>query len=289
MRANHDEIFSLLSRQQGVLLRRDCPELGGSLDWLARRGALTQLLPGTYALSAAAEDPVVRMRAARRWAPDGVLRGAAAARVTYWPTAPVGDVAFSVRTRQVRRDGYRLDRRHVPPDLVAEDARWRVTVPALTVLDLCEELGGEAVDTALRLRATTVGQLHDALAAVPRRPGNRLRARLLLDSRSEPWSAAERLAHRLLHEAGIGGWRANHRIVVAGQDYYADVAFPARRLLLEADGRAFHGPERFEEDRARHNELTLAGWTVLHVTWTMLQQPGLLVTLVEQALRTCTR
>ncbi len=289
MRSRHDEIFFLLSQHQGVLRRSDCPELAGSLDWLARRGRLVQLLPGTYVRAGADEDVATRMLAARRWAPDGVLRGTAAARLTFWPDVRVDDVAFSVRTRQVRRPGYRLDRRHVPLDLVVEDAGWRCTAPALTALDLCADVGGTAVDVLLRSRWAGLHQLADALAATSHRPGNRQRLQVLVDSRAEPWSAAERRAHVLLRGAGLGGWVANHPVVVAGHRYFLDIAFVEQRLAVEVDGRQFHDRERFESDRARHNELTAAGWTVLHVTWAMLQQPGLLVCLVAQTLSTCTR
>jgi hypothetical protein len=69
---------------------------------------------------------------------------------------------------------------------------------SLTALDLCETLGGDAIDQALRTRTTTLGLLHQAMELTAARVGNRTRRQLLLDSRAEPWSAAERRFHRLL-------------------------------------------------------------------------------------------
>lgn len=94
---------------------------------------------------------------------------------------------------------------------------------------------------------------------------------MLLDSRDEPWSAAERLGHRLLREAHILGWTANHLVTVSGDCYFIDIAFPALRLAVEIDGRLHEDdPSIFESDRYRQNELVKAGWIVLRFTWAML-------------------
>lgn len=44
--------------------------------------------------------------------------------------------------------------------------------------------------------------------------------------------------------------------------------FDEIRLLIEIDGFAFHTDhDRYEGDRRRQNEFTVAGWTVLRFTW----------------------
>ena len=63
---------------------------------------------------------------------------------------------------------------------------------------------------------------------------------LLLDSRAEPWSKAERLFHSLLRDAGITGWRANRPVVLADSTYYVDVVFRKLKLAIEIDGRLHH-------------------------------------------------
>jgi len=41
------------------------------------------------------------------------------------------------------------------------------------------------------------------------------------------------------------------------------------------DGRAYHGPDRFQSDRTRQNALTAAGCTVLRYTWyDLTERPG---------------
>ena len=50
--------------------------------------------------------------------------------------------------------------------------------------------------------------------------------------------------------------------------YFADVAFPSARWLIEVDGWAAHGTRTaFTEDRRRQNLLELAGWRCLRFTW----------------------
>ena len=72
----------------------------------------------------------------------------------------------------------------------------------------------------------------------PHRAGNLEKLKLLIDSRNEPWSAAERLSHRLLRAAHITGWETNLPVYIDGQVYYLDIAFSGRswRSRLTVDG-----------------------------------------------------
>ena len=110
---------------------------------------------------------------------------------------------------------------------------------------------------------------------------------MLLDSRAEPWSKAERLVHRLYRDAGITGWVGNLKIWVPQlwTSYYLDIAFERQRLACEIDGREFHDTDdAFETDRERQNVIVLCGWTVLRFTWTMLtEQPDHVVWVTRQA------
>jgi very-short-patch-repair endonuclease len=90
-------------------------------------------------------------------------------------------------------------------------------------------------------------------------------------------SEAERRMAALLRNGGLrmggtNGWRANFR--VHGSDSTGewrcrvDFAWPACKLALEIDGRAFHASaESFQADRARAARLVAAGWTVIAFTW----------------------
>jgi hypothetical protein len=70
--------------------------------------------------------------------------------------------------------------------------------------------------------------MYEALRLTPHRAGNGERLRLLIDSRNEPWSAAERLSHRLLRAAGIKDWQANMPVYLHNRIFCIDIAFKQR-------------------------------------------------------------
>jgi very-short-patch-repair endonuclease len=267
------EVASALSAQGGVLCRSDRPELGGALDWLVRQGRLAAVLPGVYSTPDWQQQPAVAMRAALLSHPDGVLVRGAAARVSYWPGAKLDCVELAVPRRVRAQHGFRFSRRVIPADLVIERRGLRFTDPALTAIDLATQESADSIDVVLRTRAATLASMRDALARTPNRSGNKTRLKLLIDSRDEPWSAAERRAHRLLRGAGITGWQSNLPVIVQDRLYYLDIAFRSQRLALEIDGRIHEDdPSLFESDRWRQNALVFAGWRILRFTWAMLER-----------------
>lgn len=280
------EIDRILQRQGGVISRRQHPELIGTIDALLARRELVRLLPGVYAMPMATDLPLTRLRAVQLWDADAVLTHQAAARLTFWPRVTLPQVDLAVRCRVLHRPGYATVRRIVPPELVTERQGLRCTVPALTALDLVDRRGAEPIDVLLHSRQATLDHLYEALAASAGRRGNRHRRQLLLESRENPWSPAERRAHVLLREAGIEGWVGNLEILLHGQCCYIDIGFPRQKLAVEIDGRKFHSDaEVFEQDRWRQNELINAGWRVLRFTWRMLEEtPHLVIAVIREAL-----
>jgi very-short-patch-repair endonuclease len=125
------------------------------------------------------------------------------------------------------------------------------------------------------------------LDLTPRRAGNRARWQLLLDSRAEPWSRAEREAHRVYRRSGITGWVTNHKVVLPEIGIcYLDMAFERERVAAEVDGWQYHCDRSvFETDRVRQNALVLDGWLVLRFTWQLLtEQPDYIARATRAAL-----
>lgn len=285
MRTSHSDIQAVIAKQ-GVIALRAYPDLVGSIRWLVRRGNLQAVLPGVYAPPDTVGSVATRIRAVMAWDPNAVLLAEAAARVSFWPTIRVPAVSCALKHHRQPQRGFHFSRRHVPAELVMANAGLRLTSPAMTALDLCDALGGDAIDEALRTRATTLEHLHRALELTSARFGNAERRRLLLDSRDEPWSAAERKFHRLLREAGITAWKANRPFVLGGSLFFIDVAFRGIKLAIEIDGRLYHsGSEVFETDRWRQNLLILDGWCVLRFTSAMIdERPTEAIAMVGAAL-----
>jgi very-short-patch-repair endonuclease len=283
----HDEVELLLRDGGGLVVRRDHPELGGSFDWLIREGKLVTVLPGVYATPEIAQTWRTRARALALHHRDAVLVGAAAARVSFWPAAPLIQVEAATRCAVKPQAGFSFCRRRIPEELIAVRGGLRYTVPALTAIDLATFECSDAIDIALRVRAATLAGMYEALQMTPHRAGNLERLKLLIDSRNEPWSAAERLSHRLLRAARITGWDTNVPVYIDGQVYYLDIAFKQQKLAIEIDGRRHETDEDlFESDRWRQNALVVAdSWRVLRFTWAMLRNhPGVFVGTVVDAL-----
>jgi very-short-patch-repair endonuclease len=102
--------------------------------------------------------------------------------------------------------------------------------------------------------------------------GNAQLRRLIAQAEPGAEAESERRLHLLLRRARLAGWVAQHPVRLSAGFAYLDVAFPAKRLAIEVDGRRFHDErsDAFERDRARQNELVALGWVVLRFTWRML-------------------
>jgi hypothetical protein len=172
VKTSHFDIHRVLA-QEGVIPLRDDPDLVGSIRWLVRRGDLHAVLPGVYAPRPAFDTFETRIRALMAWDPNAVLVEAAAARVSFWPTIRVPVITCALKHHRQPQDGFRFSRRQLPAELVVRKAGLRYTSPALTALDLCDSLGGDAIDEALRARATTLKHLHRALDLTKARVGKR--------------------------------------------------------------------------------------------------------------------
>jgi len=258
-----ERLLELLRHENGVLVRREHMTVARQIDYGVRTGTLRAVLPGVYT----AFEPTwqARIHAAAAFRPGCVFTGACAALMLWWPEVPINAVSAAVRHDvSGRHGGFCWERRVIPPDLVVDRGGLRMTCPALSILDLIPVLGGTAIDEGLRRGAVSMAELHATLRQLPNRASNGLRRRLLDDSRDEPWSEAERSAHRLLRAAGIAGWRTNFRITIDGVGYWVDIAFPDEGVVVEIDGWSFHNSRRsFEQDRWRYGRLAAAGWRVL--------------------------
>jgi hypothetical protein len=68
---------------------------------------------------------------------------------------------------------------------------------------------------------------------------------------------------------------------------HADFAYPSARVIVEVDGRRWHGDaHRFETDRRRDNAVQIAGWIVLRFTWEqVVHRPEYVLSTIRAAIR----
>lgn len=110
-----------------------------------------------------------------------------------------------------------------------------------------------------------------AIADLRPAPGNPIRRFVVQNSRSEPWSQAERRFHMFLRAHGYDRWRSNVWVGIDGDSFPLDVLFDDLPLAVEVMSWAFHGNrENFQRDNDKIAGLVGAGWVYFPVTWRML-------------------
>ena len=229
--------------------------------------------------------------------PQGVLSHETAARELGLElvTPRAGETLTVPRSHgHVRLPGWRVRRVDLAgEDVLERDDGVRLTSVTRTVADLSRRLPvGEAVacaDSALRARAVTVPEL---VAALQRQegPGSARcrRVAALLDPASG--SVLESLLRVLLRSELAGEPPLTQHPVLDRSGRLAarvDFCWPRSRLVVEADGFAFHSDRQaYRSDRARLNALASLGWLVLRFTWEdVVHRPGYVVALVTECLR----
>lgn len=278
-----------MSRAQALACGLSSSAIGRLLD----AGVWRLAAPRVYLSAAHRWTARARVRAGALWlGPGATLVGLGA--VWWWHLidAAPDELRFAVPAwRRVRsRPAFRVVRRDVPSRFRAVVDGVPVATRAYAVVDAAAELGlrrgAELMDRALLSGRVTLDGLRRAHRALLGRPGSATVARLLALATGGARSEAERRTHRLLRDAGVTGWFADHRLVVPGYGVaVADLAFPAVRVLVEIDGWAYHRDlPAFRRDQARQNALVLAGWTVLRVNWHALEaDPGGVLAMIAAA------
>lgn len=137
-------------------------------------------------------------------------------------------------------------------------------------------LVGRWVDLAVRDHGLDPGALA-ARASTLAVPGRRMPRSLVdalalrCDGYDPGRSALESRVLEAIARAGLPAperqWRVERR---GGRHAFIDLAYPGRMVAIELDGWSEHGlRSAFDADRARGNELVLAGWRLLRFTWAM--------------------
>lgn len=194
---------------------------------------------------------------------------------------------------RARATGWRIHRSALGAgDADVDDDGLRLSTPARTVADLCRVLPLDhavaAADSALRQQLVPLEVLRHGLLPALGSGASRLRAvGRLMDPRSE--SVLESLLRVLLAVSGLPEPVPQYEVRDGSGRQVArvDLCWPGLRLVVEADGFAFHSDRgSYRRDRARSNELERLGWRVLRFTWEdVVGRPASVVALVADCLR----
>ena len=266
------------AEQWGVLSLDELRDCGLSSDAVSVRvanGRLHRLHRGVYAVGHANVPLEGRFLAAvKACGPGAVLSHYAAA-------ALLGFVRWDGRLPEVTVRGASTRahsgiRVHRTTALDREDVSRHegipVTAPARTLLDLAATVDylalRRAVGQAQSLRRVHVRGLVEILDRLGPRRGSGKLARVVATGPAPTRSELEDVVLDLVLSGGLAHPEVNAPLVLDGRRVVPDFRWPQRRLVVEADGAAWHDHRVAREDDAQRQALLEAhGERVLRVTW----------------------
>ncbi len=165
---------------------------------------------------------------------------------------------------------------HRATALCARDARRHemvpVTSPARTLLDLASILDYRPLRRAVRqaqsVGVVNLGQLVDVLSRFGRRRGVRKLRGIIATGPAPTRSELEDVVLDLIIRGGLAHPEVNVPLMVAGRRVIPDFRWPEQRLIVEADGAAWHDNEIARADDAERQALLEAhGERIVRITW----------------------
>lgn len=289
-----DRVQELLVRQGGIARRRQLRKAGLTRAGLRRAvdaGQLRLVTPDLYVTPDPRPDELLHLAVIRL---EGTVSHHSAALLWGIELADTPEqlhVTVKRNRGRARHPGVRVHRTDLTDDQVTLRAGVAITTVLQTLLDLCRCLpraeAVAAVDSALRQGLVTVEELTAALCELPPARGRPKVARALELMDPQSGSVLESLCRVLMHERGLPAPITQLNVRHLGRWVgRVDFAWPEQRLIVEADGFAFHSTrDQYRKDRRRLNALQAAGWTVLRFSWEdVLHDPDYLVASVSSAL-----
>jgi very-short-patch-repair endonuclease len=291
--------MDLAARQHGLVTVGQALDSGLSHEQVKHRreaGALRSLRRGVLAVVGTPSSWEQAVMAAVLAAGEGAVASHLTAALLWGFPDVLRDVGIEVttdRSDQRRMRGVRTHR--TVKFLSCEHTTQRgipVTTVARTLVDCSVLLSfgqlARAMDDGLRRGTTTLRAIRTCVSGLRPAPGRRpsviqgLLAKRLPGYEPGDVDSEVRLM-RLLVDAGLLEPVLQHRVVVDGDPYKIDLAYPHVKLAIEYDGFEFHNTRTaFDRDRERANRLTAIGWTFLRITSEM--SDGAVVNVVRKTL-----
>lgn len=278
-------LVAIARTQHGLVTRGQALAAGVSSATISRRvatGRWERIRPGVFILGAAPTTWVQRVLAAVLALGVGAMASHRTGARLWGLVDRSGRIELLVEDDVHRRmSGVIVHRtRH----LIEADRAVREGVPctslARTIIDTAGSadatLVGRWVDMGIRDHGLTIGEVATRASqlAVPgrRMPRSLVEALALRSDGHDPGrSALEARVIEAIARAGLPApvrqWRFER---AEGRFGLIDLAYPGAMVAIELDGWAEHGlRSAFDADRARGNDLVLAGWRLLRFTWAM--------------------
>jgi very-short-patch-repair endonuclease len=283
-RGDDSPIARLAGAQHGVVARRQLLHLGWSedeLEWRIQAGRLHRVHAGVYSL--APWELISKqgwwMAAVLASGPQALLSHRTAAAL--WGLRGYSSGAIHVTVPRKSTSTQRI-RRHfslVLPDERGAEEGIPATSINRTIFDLAAT---ENLDTLVAmikeaeyLRRYERISLPALLERYPGKRGSRkiklALQRIIEEPPGRTQSKLEQRFASFLRGHSLPSPRFNDWILLGHKRFQADCHWPQCRLIVELDGWEGHSTRSaFQDDRARDRALHLAGYTVIHLTWSQL-------------------
>jgi Transcriptional regulator, AbiEi antitoxin len=277
-------IAVLAARQHAVLSLDQCAGLGLSARGVSRRvtaGRLHRIHQGVYSL--VPRQLLTReghwMAAVLAGGPGAVLSHRSAAALLKLRAYGGTKVDVTVPGRSChQREGISL---HRSTTLAPEDTVLVNNIPCTTVartlLDLAEVVNRRQLersfDQAEILGVFDLGAVNDQLARNPSRRGVATVRAVLAEhyiGSTATQSELEEAFFALSRRAGLPDPLVNEWVDLGDGEpaIWADFVWRPQRVIVETDGRPFHGTRQARErDTRRDQRAVLAGWKPIRTTW----------------------
>lgn len=274
------------SRQYGVFNRRQLREAGFDRFAVGRRvgsGEWIRVCPNVFSLASAPPKWERQMAAAILSRQEAYVAGRSAAYLLgfkgFSKAKPTVVVPPNANTRLTI--GRVIRSKHFSVMAIETIAGFTVTSSAETLLMLARDLTRDRLEScledALLARRVTLPDLRQVLAREARAPGSAVLEHLVLahteDAPTPDSTYLEALLERSLRRAQLPGWIREAPFSIRGAKARVDVFIPDWDLVVEADGRAWHGRIRDQEsDKRRDAELAARGIQVIRLSYSMLSE-----------------
>jgi very-short-patch-repair endonuclease len=233
------------------------------------------------ALGAGTDALVARRSAIRLWNLSAIHTNRLEVVVPRWGRRPL-------------REGQLIESTDLLPSDRAVVDGIPVTGVARTLIDCATKVGPvrllEMADDAVFRKLMTYEELLDRFVRLARRgrPGV-VYTRAVLEQRLNVelgTNAFETMVLDIIRQNGLPMPVVQHPVIVDGQKFFLDMAWPQVKRFIECDGWEWHGrPQRHTDDLKRQNILVNAEWKPLRFTWqTAKNQPGLVASEIRVAL-----
>jgi hypothetical protein len=276
------KLARIASRRHGLFTTMQALDAGftkARIRYRVEHGRWERLHLDVYRVAGVPETPEQRILAAVLAAGPGAVASHVSAGVIWKVRGIIPDeVEVTVeRGRQPRLRGVRVHRVDRFPD---EDRRDVRGIPTTSVARFLVDLSAYwspgqlrvALDEMLRRRETSLWAVEQCVRRLESARGRRCSVveELLKERAERPVVGESHLEQRVfepLHAAGIDRPVPQYEVVVKGERFRLDFAWPDDMLYVEVDGFDTHRMHTdFHRDRRREALLVAAGWTPLHFT-----------------------